>query len=287
MVQERTIDRMDLDERLCLDLGLNVLRELRFAAVTCERREQALAACAEILHLVPLENAGGHFPELDKWENAWRSFVIECERSDRLSEWLRLGLNLDLDVAPTFYAALMSSFRARNQYRWIPVADLPPPHNPFRCDHSEHFARFLRKRKRQAQLVRVLTRKATSPVKVELAAGADFRRWLTSSAAPPCSWHTHGTDWAEVVVWTRKAWDANHSSWTRQAVSCWVESHVPVRSRLGVLAMVSDPIGWSGRDSALANGQHRALALRGAGVSEVLVAVPDGANSRATSTRRW
>lgn len=283
-------DEADLhvDKVVALELLEATLGRLRGQPTPCyPAGEQTLLAAAQTL----LEAARGGQPTastdtgtMAPWAGVWRRYLRELGRVAPPATWPTMNAVSQASkerLRGGLYPHPVAGFRARGDYAWVPLADLPAPLNPFRCGHYQQFEQFLARRERQQRrttwtaLLRPLWSTDGSgdhdshrPARL---AGEDFVCWLRDTAAPPCDWHRTGTDWQQAVTWARRCWDESGLIWSEPAVRSWIDRHVPAELRAATTSLFCDPIIWAGPGWHLGNGQTRFLALTGAGVSSVVV----------------
>lgn len=275
---------LDVDAVVVLELLEATLARLRGQPSPCyPAGEQTLLAAGQTL----IEAArGGRSTVALKpgWEGAWRRYVGELGRVADAGTWPTVNgvSKASKDrLREQLYPHAVAGFRARDDYVWVPLADLPAPLNPFRCGHYARFEQFLIRREKQQRrnagtaLRRLLSARRSAPAfdphRARRMAGEDFACWLRDAGAPPCDWHRTGTDWRRAVAWARECWKEPNLPWTEPAVRSWIDSHVPAELRAATTSLFCDPLIWSGSGWDLANGQTRYLALTGAGVSSVIV----------------
>lgn len=278
----------DPDMVVALELLEATMTRLRGQRFPCHPAgDEVLLAAAQTLVEVMRDDrpqAGGKGAEAE-WAAAWRRYLDELGRVAPAESWptTRAVSQASRDrMREVLYPLAVAGFRARENYAWVPLAELPAPLSPFRCGHYRQFEHFLARREQKQQrrsawtaLRRLLSpqRRATRPDPhlPRRLAGADFVCWLRESAAPPCDWHRTGTDWARAVAWSRRCWDDPELTWTESAVRAWIDGKVPAELRAATTSLFCDPIVWAGPGWDLGNGQTRFLALAGAGVSSVIV----------------
>lgn len=137
----------------------------------------------------------------------------------------------------------------------VPVDELPPPHNPFKCAHHDRFERLAREH----------------PELEELEIGRVFAASLTPSDYAACA--CHRGDWQAIAAAAVDAVQQYGSTPTRTQLAAVAsrfglapDDRFRLRTLFGAEAITIS----SGR---FQDGQHRACALRAAGATEVVVAV--------------
>ncbi|MHB1526757.1 MAG: hypothetical protein ACYCZN_10845 [Candidatus Dormibacteria bacterium] len=147
----------------------------------------------------------------------------------------------------------------RHVFRAIPVGELPPPHAPFRCAHSNRYDQIL---------VRLGSQEGDDLVDRELRAGMLFLQSLTEADLAVCSWHQ--ADWRSI---------ANQGVAVLEELGARDDKDYEeaARKRLrgqdrGLLeSLFRDPI-LVGR-GGYTNGQHRGCALRFSGAERAVVVI--------------
>ena len=132
-----------------------------------------------------------------------------------------------------------------------PVADLPPPHAPFRCQHHARFERMAR----DAHDSTGTSREAL------LATGRAFVASLTPADRRACRFHNG--DWRAVAdesVRIISELGPQERSKYRLAV---LQARLPDRERQWLVSLFAQPIDIHG--DSYSNGQHRGCALRFSG----------------------
>lgn len=282
------VKELDVDRVVAIELLEATLSRLRGHRAPCyPSGEQTLLAAAQTL----LEAARSQPPTAaagtntaTSWAHAWRQYLRELGRVAAPETWPTTNALSQVSkdrLCVELYPDRVATFRTRDHYAWVPLADLPAPLNPFRCGHYQQFEQFLSRRERQRRRTarakqRWLRSLASGSADVDpheprRLAGADFASWLRETAAPLCDWHRTDTDWHQAMTWARRCWDAPELTWTESAVRSWIDSYVPLEVRAATTSMFCDPIIWAGPGWDLGNGQTRYLALNGAGVTNVIV----------------
>lgn len=183
---------------------------------------------------------------------------------------LLLARAADAPSRDPFYPRPMAAFRnSPDDYRWVPVADLPPAHNPFKCEHAKgwlHVASSARPWPRR--LLRPGGRQDPGwPERLE----AD--RWLEREHGRWCGKHKADLDWQAVLEEAERVHDRVRP-WTRSAVTLAVNpsGREPFTPEIALLhSLFSDPVVWDGKSERVGNGQHRICGARQARAEHLLV----------------
>jgi hypothetical protein len=180
----------------------------------------------------------------------------------------RLPENLELRRSVMELGGAEAKYERREFFEAVPVTDLPPPHNPYRCAHSGRFNAM-----------------ATEPGWMGLPeVGQRFLDSLTSDDIAACWWH-QAADWAAI---------ANESVRVVETVgslkpkSYYLEearrSDLPGEDPRWLKSLFEDPIIIAG--GGYTEGQHRACALRFSSGSRSVAAVT-GYERVATRMNDW
>ncbi len=201
-------------------------------------------------------------------------FAADCADDEHLACWLRRQL-AEFGIADVLardcggYPAPVASFRIDpTAYAWVRLTELPPPHNPFRCDWFADFGHLLQSERRKAALMQLLGQRRGSD-EVRRRAGTRFRRRCPDR--PRCRWHDENEPWLEALPFARLV-QQHVDNWDERSVRQAIEDKVPVALRRAVASLFFDPIVYPPGAAQVDNGQHRILALYAAGATDVLVA---------------
>ena len=142
---------------------------------------------------------------------------------------------------------------ARPVFKAHPVADLPPPHMPFRC---RHYARFER-----------MVRDTSSPEGTSRPALLEVGRAFVASLTPAdlLACHFHDGDWRSVADESVRIINQLGPQERAEYRVAAVQARLPDRERGWLLSLFAQPIDIH-RDSYV-NGQHRGCALRFCGAA--------------------
>lgn len=140
---------------------------------------------------------------------------------------------------------------ARPVFEAYPVADLPPPHLPFRCQHRARFERMVRD---------IHSREGTSRAAL-LEVGRAFVASLTPADLLAC--HFHDGDWRSVADESVRIINQLGPQERAEYRVAALQARLPDRERGWLLSLFAQPIDIH-RDS-YSNGQHRGCALRFSG----------------------
>lgn len=138
----------------------------------------------------------------------------------------------------------------------VAVADLPWPHNPSRCAHSDRF-----------NAIRTLY---DDDFDGHIPAGAHFFLSLGQNDFDACDYHDH--DWISIAAASVKLLDQLPPDADREQIANAVSNLLPNGSdQRELLYLFSDPIVWAPGETSIINGQHRSCALRASGAPECAV----------------
>lgn len=262
---------MDTDTDAFLELTSRAIDVSRNPSLGCSHLASSLLSILDR----SINDAGTRAPKDDnlRWRHVWRLFIDECAPHPAIVEWLWFGTSLDPTIAAIIYGRLMGPLRPHAAYRWIPVSDLPAPHNPFKCGYLDLFDAELQRLQKRDRRRRWVGLKPAPEMELRLLAGHRFRTRLVDSKMPNCAnWHQDkDVDWSEVNRWTERALTQLQSTWSGPMLTSWIDTHVPPPLRIAVRSTFFDPIKTHDPREAVTNGQHRALALVRANVQRALV----------------
>lgn len=141
-------------------------------------------------------------------------------------------------------------------FRLISPADLPPPHGPFKCHHSDRFL--------------TLQSDIDGTFAHHLSAGNSFLQSLTLDDLRSCAYHLH--DWRAIGAAALTIYDewgplVPHAN----ILSAVSDTSLDNAEALWLWSIFADPIVISSAGESFVNGQHRACGLRFAGVDLIVV----------------
>lgn len=149
--------------------------------------------------------------------------------------------------------------RSRPVFEAVTVSDLPPPHNPWRCEHVDRF-----------RLIAEQTQ-ADSRLQANLEAGRTFLGTLTPADRRACRFHKGR--WKVIADESvRIINQLGHRDLADYAAEA-TRSHLGKTDRDWLVSLFSHPIFIGG--GAYTDGQHRGCALRFSGAEQAAVATDD------------
>jgi len=254
--------------------GRSVMNATEAIVAEIERRfgiEPAVLTCYEIMPSGVAGPAGWAAWRVElRPEPLWHAVVmadIEAaagqrlvpipQHSDLLRDVVALGGDaLDEVEEPVFKAAR--------------VAELPPPHNPFKCAFATRFAEMQRELGPQ------------EPTDAELLAlGERFLASLTDEDSKTCPFHD--ADWRSIAEESVRILGASTARSADDLAEAARTSALPSQEKRWLESLVRVPVTVGGQ--AYEDGQHRGCALRFSGASHALVA--RGFHATRSESRVW
>lgn len=175
------------------------------------------------------------------------------------------------------YPSPVSGFRPNpDDYRLVPIADLPPFHIPSGCDHKDGWVH----EEAEAQSLQQPTprwpwaRQSDEPSTPTVASRSAADAWLELHHSRWCSKHEASIDWRAVQARAEQV-HATIRPWTSASVLSAANpaGREPFSPSVALLvSMFMRPITWDGKSETVGDGQHRVCGARRAGLGEVLVA---------------
>lgn len=160
------------------------------------------------------------------------------------------------------YAAVKAMGGGTTQDVWcrvfsvVDVADLPAPHSPSSCEHSDRFENI-------AERVR------TEGVDHQLAAGRLFLETITPEDCARCSYHDG--DWAAIADESVRIVEELGISGQNEYLEAAKRSTLGEDDRSWLESLFFDPVDIAG--GSYTNGQHRGCALRFSGAARAAVVI--------------
>ena len=151
--------------------------------------------------------------------------------------------------------------RRRPVFEPVPVSDLPPPHNPSRCQHIDRFRHIAERTQGSAD----------SSSEAELEAGRAFLGTLTPDDLRACSFHDG--DWKAIADESVRIIDVLGRRDPEDYAYAARRSHLRDRDRDWLVSLFAAPIFIGG--GSYTNGQHRGCALRFSGGERAAVVTGD------------
>lgn len=149
----------------------------------------------------------------------------------------------------------------RPVFEAVPVAELPPPHGPFKCRYRDRF-----------KLIEERTQVgAESWHDADLAAGRAFLGTLTADDLRKCRYHDG--NWKAIAEESVRIIDSLGPRDRNEYAAEAKRSTLPDRDRRWLVTLFSEPIFIGG--GAYTNGQHRGCALRFSGADRAAVVTGD------------
>ncbi|MGA3058428.1 MAG: hypothetical protein ABSE70_10410 [Candidatus Limnocylindrales bacterium] len=149
----------------------------------------------------------------------------------------------------------------RPVFEAVAVADLPPPHGPFKCQHRDRFDQL----RRQTQVG------AESWHEADLAAGRRFLATLTPADLQACRYHR--ADWKAIADESVRIIESLGRRDREEYDAEAKRSTLPGEDRRWLVTLFAEPIFIGG--GAYINGQHRGCALRFSGADRAAVVTGD------------
>jgi hypothetical protein len=162
------------------------------------------------------------------------------------------------------YAAVKAMGGGTTQHVWrrvfgiVDVADLPPPHNPSSCEHSERFED-------------IEERVRAEGVNDELAAGRLFLATITPEDCARCRYHD--ADWAAIADESVRIVEELGERDQDEYLEAAARSRLEVDDRSWLRSLFFDPVDIAG--GSYTSGQHRGCALRFSGAARAAVVTGD------------
>lgn len=251
-----------------------------------ERDQYRVEACLSVLDRLNRYdgwNPPAYPPGTPRTWAALADFTLDSARDrDWMWQWAantltRCGYNptaIVLEAATlqrsTNYGHAVASFDPDpDRYQFLPVADLPLPHTLHRCHHvaraeQEHRAR----RQQQGWLARLVKPVRDVPPQQR---ATDIQRRVLDDDLPTCPMHRNVTDWDTINRYADNI-RANIRPWSERNVIAAVQATpLPFDDQIALQTLFTEPITWDGKNSQVANGQHRLCGLRSSGATRALV----------------
>ena len=170
----------------------------------------------------------------------------------------------ELPLHEELYAAVKAMGGGTTQDVWrrvfgvVDVADLPPPHNPSSCEHSDRFES-------------IEERLQAKGVCDELAAGRLFLDTITPDDCASCRYHDG--DWAAIADESVRIVEKLGVRHQDEYLEAAAQSRLGEDDRGWLESLFFDPVDIAG--GSYTNGQHRGCALRFSGASRAAVVTGD------------
>jgi hypothetical protein len=143
-------------------------------------------------------------------------------------------------------------------YEAVPVASLPPPHAPFKCEHHDRFKSMLRDPNHVTE-------------DDSVAAGRRFIDSLTAKDRAQCRFHR--ADWAAIAAASAEIVDGVDGRVPGAYLGAAAGVGLPDSDQVWLESLFRDPIILSDDREEYTNGQHRGCALRFSGADRAAVVV--------------
>lgn len=144
----------------------------------------------------------------------------------------------------------------RDVWEAVAVTSLPPPHEPFKCQHSGRLKQLLGTSKK---------------IEGHLNAGRRFIASLTPADREQCSYHNG--DWASIADASARIIDLHGGTNEPGYILAVERSRLPARDRRWLASLFHHPIQLGEGGNSYINGQHRSCALRFSGAQRAAVIV--------------